>query len=68
MGIFDRAKDVVGDHADRADRGVNPELDARPAAEGRHAGHSGEAVESAPNSGNDLDGDREDRQPGSGLN
>ena len=61
MGIFDRAKEVVGDHASRADRGVDPDPDA-PAAEGRHTEPSGEAVESAPRSGNDLDDDREDRQ------
>ena len=63
MGIFDRAKEVVGDHAGRADRGVDPELDA-PAAEGPHAEPSGEDVESAPRSGNDLDDNREDRQQG----
>ncbi len=63
MGIFDRAKDVVGDHAGRADRGVDPELDA-PAAEGPHAEPSGETAESAPQSGNDPDDNREGRQPG----
>ncbi len=63
MGIFDRAKDVVGDHAGRADRGVDPELDA-PAAEAPHAEPSGEAAESAPRPGNDLDDNQEDRQQG----